>query len=93
MEASRRYGRAADVLWRRAGGLVLLLPLEAEDVFQLGGTGPAVWDVLAEPRTVAEAAAVLAARYAVPAARIAADIEPVLDDLVRRGAVSVVAGA
>lgn len=79
-----RYVREPGVLWRRSGDQVLLMPAASLDVCVLGETGLALWEALAEPVGLREVSVRLSARYEVPAERVAADLEPVLEDLDRR---------
>lgn len=88
-----RYARAEAVLWRRTATAVVLLPLEDGDVFELAGTGAALWDLLAEPVTVGEAAVALSTAFRTSPEQVAADIEPVLVELARRGVVTELDGA
>lgn len=83
---SVRYQRAETALWRRSADAVVVLPVHG-DVFTLRGSGSALWDVLARARTVTEAAQSLSVAYNRPADVIATEIEPVLEELVRRRAV------
>ncbi|MGH9178401.1 MAG: PqqD family protein [Acidimicrobiales bacterium] len=77
-----------EVLWRRTATAVVLLPLEHGEVFELAGTGAALWDVLAEPVTLGEAADALSTAFGTSPEQVAADIEPVLVELARRGVVT-----
>jgi hypothetical protein len=86
-----RWQRAPSVFTRSAGGEALVLTAALDSPYRLDAAGTAVWDALAEPRTVAEVAALLARRFGVPAARVAADITPLVSDLAACGAL--VAGA
>ena len=53
----------------------------------LDGSGWLVWNALASPATLEELSDQLAARTAGEAKTIAADVQPVLDELTRLGAV------
>lgn len=53
----------------------------------LSGTGEMLWDLLAEPRTIAQLAAELHEIYAAPVDEIIRDLEPVLVRLVDVGIV------
>jgi hypothetical protein len=79
--------RQDEVLWRRSGDAVVLLPAGAQQVLTLEGSGVHLWHLLAEPIALDEAAATLAEAYGTTPDRVAADIAPVLDDLSRRNAV------
>lgn len=84
----RRYVRSERVLWRRTVDGVVVLPIDHGDYFDLTGTGVALWEVLAMPRTVDEAAAELLSRFDGAPEAVVADLAPVLEDLIRRGAVT-----
>jgi hypothetical protein len=83
--SATRWCRRPDVLTRRSLDALLLLPVEGDDLVTLARTGPEVWGLLAEPRTLDELAAVLADRYGAPQAVVAADVQPILDALVEGG--------
>ena len=78
------YGRSERVLWRRGYETVLLLQPGQREVVSLSGAGTALWELLATPTTVAEAADRLSSEYGVPADQVATDIRSVLDDLAER---------
>ena len=59
----------------------------ADEPVTLAGSGPALWELLVEPGTVAQLATVLARDHAADAATIEADIVPVMQRLVDLGAV------
>jgi len=83
VEAEPRWRRRPDALWRRSVDAVLVLPAGADEPVTLTGTGPALWELLAEPCTVAQLAAVLADAYDAPIETVEADIAPVVDELAR----------
>jgi hypothetical protein len=82
-----KYRRASRTVWRHAHGSVLVLPMSGHDVMHLTGTGDDLWQLLAEPLTVDQAARRLADIYDRSPDEIIQDIAPVLDDLVARGVV------
>jgi hypothetical protein len=84
--------RRADVLWRATLDGVLIRPLGADELTKLAGTGRALWAALDEPATFDEVCERLAAGHDADAASIAADLRPVIDDLVERGVVESVDG-
>jgi hypothetical protein len=79
------------VLWRRSLDAVVLLPSSAADVVTLAGTGPAVWELLAEWRTEEDLVATLAAAFDAPEHQVAVDLEPILAELRAIGAVETTA--
>lgn len=86
-QMTTRYQRAQTALWRRSADAVVVLPADGDDAFTLRGSGSALWEVLAQPRTLDETAESLAAAFDRPVHTIAEEIEPVLRELVRRKAV------
>ena len=76
-----RLRRRPDVLWRRSLDSVVLLPVRGGDVLTLAGTGPAVWELLAEWRTLENLVEVLASAYGAPTEVVEADLTPLLADL------------
>lgn len=81
------FRRVPDVLFRRIGSEVVLARVDGEDLESLSETAGAVWSLLDEPRSVDELATALRASYGSDRARIARDVEALLDELVGRGVV------
>lgn len=86
---SRRWARRPGVLSRAGGFGVALWAPEADAPVVLAGTGPAVWEELAEGGTLDELAARLARRYGTEPDTVSADLAATLDALAAAG----VAGA
>jgi hypothetical protein len=83
---TRRFVRSPTVLWRRTLRGVVLRPVDGEAIM-LDGSGWLVWNALASALTLEELGERLAARTAGDAKTIAADVQPVLDEMTRVGAV------
>jgi hypothetical protein len=81
-----RLVRARQVLWR-AGAFGVVLGVPGGEPVTLTGTGRALWDALARPVTRTELAAELAGVFAADPAVVRTDIEPVLAELGRVGAI------
>jgi hypothetical protein len=64
---------------------VLVRPLGTSTLTKLAGTGRALWALLDEPATFDEVCLRLAEANHASVATVAADLEPVIDDLVVRG--------
>jgi Coenzyme PQQ synthesis protein D (PqqD) len=77
--------RRADVLWRDTLDAVLVRPPGADEVVKLAGTGRALWAALEEPLIFADLCDVLAETHDAETAAIAADLLPVISDLMARG--------
>jgi hypothetical protein len=84
-----RWVRAAGTLWRNAGETVVLLPAAEERPTPLvvSGSAAVIWELLAEPVTLSELAAKLAAIYEVEAQVIERDLSPVLEGLYTEAAI------
>ncbi|MDQ1430089.1 MAG: hypothetical protein QOF40_691 [Actinomycetota bacterium] len=79
------WRRRPDVLWRRSLDAVVLLAEDAEEPINLAATGPDVWELLAEPRTLDALVDVLVTMYDVDADVIRSDVAVTLDALVASG--------
>ena len=82
-----RFRRVPAALWRVGPFGVAVLGPDAPGPVTLTGSGPALWSALEHPASLGELAARLAGAHGVEAARVAADIRPALDELIRAGAV------
>src|SRR5262249_30267347 len=88
-----RYRRRPDVLWRGSLDAVIVLAAgEAAEPITVAGTGPAVWELLADRCTLADLAGRLGARCAVTPETVERDVAPLLEQLVAAGAVEAVRG-
>jgi Coenzyme PQQ synthesis protein D (PqqD) len=83
---TRKLVRSPKVLWRRTLRGVVLRRVGA-DTIMLDGSGWLIWDTLASPATLDELSEQLAARTVGEVETIAADVQPVLDELEKLGAV------
>jgi hypothetical protein len=75
------------VLWRRSADAVLFLPPGAPAPLTLAGSGPEIWELLLEPRTLDALVTLLAAAHGADPDQVRADVEPVLDQLLASGAI------
>lgn len=80
------FRRAERVLARRSADRVILLTPPGRDLLELRGTGLALWEVLASPRSSNDVASELSRLFDVDPDTARRDIEPVLDELVEHGA-------
>ena len=77
----RVWRRRDDVVWRRSLDAAIVLSAGAEDPVTLPGTGAAVWDLLAEPATLAELVGTLVEVYGGDSATIERDVAGLLEHL------------
>lgn len=79
--------RSPSTLWREGAFGVVVLGRDTSEPRTLTGTGPALWRALAEPVTRARLSRELAVAFDADPDRVAADIAPVLADLLRLGVI------
>jgi hypothetical protein len=90
--ASRRFVHARVLARRTADAVVLLAPNQAStDPVALSGTGIAIWDLLAVPRSVAEVSDALGSEFGMPAREIEASVDSYVDRLRAAGLIECVA--
>lgn len=76
------------VLWRRSlEGMLLLLPLDRARPIEMTGSAAALWESLATPVSMAEAAGMLGDAHGTSADAILADVQPLLEEMSRLGVV------
>jgi hypothetical protein len=93
-----RFVRAEDVVARRIGGEVVLVPIrrrvgDLESVFTLNEVGARIWDLCDGTREVDDIAAVLAGEYEVNAAEAAREIEAFLEEIREAGLIKEITSA
>ena len=86
-DATGPWVRRGDVGWRVTLDGLVLLPPRRSDPVTVAGSAPAVWDLLAEPRSTPELARSLAARFGADPATIEADLAPLLVQLLDLGVI------
>lgn len=84
---TERYRRAAGVPSRTVADRVILARPDRDDFDALTGSAVAVWNLLQEPRTVAELVETLAWAYRTPRGQIERDVAALLRDLLERGVI------
>ena len=77
--------RTADLLAADVDDEVVLMSVARGQYFGLSETGPAIWQLLAQPMRVSDLCADLAGKFDGPADRIEADVLAFLADLLREG--------
>jgi len=82
-----RLRLADENVWSGLGEEVVILDLASSSYLGLDDVGAAVWGSLAEPCTVGELEARLAAVYEVDPAELSEDLRSFLTDLIDRGLV------
>jgi hypothetical protein len=78
--------RQGDWLSADTGDGAVMMSPEAAQYIGLSQTGARIWELLAEPRTLADLCAALAAEYAVTAEEVEGDVREFVASLADRGA-------
>lgn len=79
------YQRQADLSWTEMDGETVVLNVDANDYFGLGGVGTRIWELLARPVTAGQICAGLAAEYDVDADACLDDVLGFLAQLLASG--------
>lgn len=87
VDRTRPIERDPEVLWRSTLRGVLVAAPGADEPVLLTTPGDAVWDALDAPCRFADLVAGLAHRFVAGETQIAADIEPLLDELLAMGVI------
>lgn len=92
-DGTQVWVRDERTLWRHTVEAVVLLPPGTEEPVVLNGSGPAIWELLADPLSTAELVGELARWFEVDEAQVRRDVTPVLAQLHDCGALTVLQGS
>lgn len=81
-----QWRRRSGTLWRWTIDSLLVQPPDSDELLALDVPGQALWEALREPRTLTQAAEIIADSAGAPPDLIASDLVPVLEELERAGA-------
>jgi hypothetical protein len=87
LDGDTRLRVAERNVWSELGDEVVILDLESSSYLGLDEVAAAIWNLLAEPRTVDELEEYLLATYDVDRAKLREDLDPFLEQLIERGLV------
>lgn len=90
MADTPRYQRVSDIVSTDMDGERVMMSLDQGAYFGLGGIGGTIWDMLDQPRSIAELEAQVMAQYAVDAETCRTDVAAFLADMERNGLVRTV---
>jgi hypothetical protein len=85
VEQNMRFVRNQAIPTGEVDGEVVALDLDKGSCFGMDGVGSEIWELAANPVTVAEIADALTARHDVSRDRCIADVTPFIDDLLAEG--------
>jgi len=69
-------------------GDTVMMSIERGEYFGIGGVGSRVWDLLAQPTTLAKITQAICAEYSVDEATCQADMQDFVAELIKNGLVS-----
>ena len=78
---TEKYLRDPGLVTTEMDGDLVMMSIEAGAYFGVGGIGPRLWELLAEPVTIDEMVAAICAEYDVDAETCRPDIQAFVDDL------------
>lgn len=81
--------RLPDLIATDMDGETVMMSIERGEYFGLGGVGTRVWELLAQPTSLAEIIRVICSEYEVDEATCQADIQTFVEDLITNGLVAV----
>lgn len=84
-----RVGRGRDVLWRRSGRRIVILPPTSQQPMVLDGVGGLVWELLDEPLDLADLAERLGAHFDMDQEMVERELRPFLAELADCRAITV----
>jgi hypothetical protein len=87
-DRDEHFVRAPGVLWRHVAGTVLLRTLTDPGIVELSGSSVLIWLALGNPVSAGELASDLSAVVGARLDVVAAEMRPVLHDLLQRGFVT-----
>jgi len=91
--STRRYTRYPDIVFRRVGDELLLVPIrqraaDVQSIYSLNETGGWIWEAIDGHRTVGEIVDMLTEEYEIGRPQAEADLEELMRDLERIEAIT-----
>jgi len=77
--------RHPDMLSAEIGGEAVMMSIENGAYFGLNPVATRIWDLIEQPKTVAELVQVITDEYEVEAAQCEADVQGFVSDMIERG--------
>ena len=84
------FTRTLDLIATDMDGDTLMMSIERGEYFGIGGVGSRVWELLAQPVSIAQLTEAICAKYDVDAATCQADMDKFAHELLQNGLVSLV---
>lgn len=85
---SANFVRNPDLVATDMDGETVMMSIERGEYFGLGGVGSRVWELLAQPTSLAQLADAIGAEYEVDASTCLADLQRFVADLLANGLVA-----
>ena len=85
LDLSAKITRHPDMLSAEIGGEAVMMSIEKGAYFGLNPVATRIWDLIEQPRTVAELIASITDEYDVPDEQCQADVQGFVADMIARG--------
>jgi hypothetical protein len=85
LDITARVTRHPDMISAEIGGEAVMMSIEKGAYFGLNPIATRIWDLIEQPKSVAELIAVISAEYEVSDAQCAADVQEFVADMIARG--------
>ena len=85
LDLSAKITRHPDILSAEIGGEAVMMSIEKGAYFGLNPVATRIWDLIEQPRTVAELIVSITDEYDVPAEQCQADVQGFVADMIARG--------
>lgn len=88
LTSSTTFTRHPDLVCTDMDGDTVMMSIERGEYFGIGGVGPKVWALLAQPASIAQLTEAICDEYEVDPSTCEVDLQMFLDELLKRGLVS-----
>ena len=85
LEPSQNIGRHPDMISAEIGGEAIMMSIEKGAYFGLNPVATRIWDLLEQPKTIAELVQAITDEYDVSVEQAAADVQEFVADMIERG--------
>ncbi len=85
LELSQKISRHCDILSAEIGGEAIMMSIEKGAYFGLNPVATRIWDLLEQPKNIAELIQTITDEYEVSAEQAAEDVQGFVADMLERG--------
>ena len=85
LDVNQKITRHSDMLSAEIGGEAVMMSIEKGAYFGLNPIATRIWDLIDQPKSIAELIAVISEEYEVSDEQCAADVQEFVADMITRG--------